>query len=148
MQTEEQAARKVSYHSAGPIYIHIALQAARSRVEKATAAAHARQRATFNPQAQASQPKQKQQPQRRVALILADNAHTGEVVGDAIGATGKRMSKRRHTILNTSAHVRRMKRSEEKKVRCYIYQLRSPSSPPYRDRRRRPRNVQKSKPAP
>ncbi|KIJ60563.1 hypothetical protein HYDPIDRAFT_98548 [Hydnomerulius pinastri MD-312] len=92
---------------------------ARSRVEKATALAHARQRVTFNPEASSSQPKPKptQKIKRRVSLGVAVNAETGEIIeGSPRGASGKRHSQRRHTIMNTSATVSRMKDAEVKRA--------------------------------
>ncbi|KAH0838868.1 YL1 nuclear protein-domain-containing protein [Lanmaoa asiatica] len=93
---------------------------ARARVEKATAAAHARQRVTFNPEATPSQPKIKltQKPKRRVSLGVVVNAETGEVIEGGAGTAGvKRHSQRRHTVMNTSATVNRIKDAEEKRVR-------------------------------
>jgi vacuolar protein sorting-associated protein 72 len=57
-----------------------------------------------------------------VSLGVAVNAETGEVVALGKGnlAKKKRHSQRKHTILSTSAHVKRMKRSEEKKV-CVLF---------------------------
>ncbi|KIJ58721.1 hypothetical protein HYDPIDRAFT_171155, partial [Hydnomerulius pinastri MD-312] len=92
---------------------------ARSRVEKATALAHARQRVTFNPEASSSQPKPKpaQKIKRRVSLGVAVNAETGEIIeGSPRGTSGKRHSQRRHTIMNTSATVSRMKDAEVKRA--------------------------------
>ncbi|KAK0210991.1 YL1 nuclear protein-domain-containing protein [Desarmillaria ectypa] len=90
-------------------------KAARTRVEKATAAAHARQKVTFNPEASSSSaPKTKLRPKRRVSLGTAVNAETGEVIkGDA---KGQRHSKRIHTIKNTSATVKRFKKGEERRA--------------------------------
>ncbi|KAG6874140.1 hypothetical protein C0995_005557 [Termitomyces sp. Mi166 len=91
---------------------------ARSKVEKATAAAHARQKVTFNPQAEAStsEPKAKDL-KRRVSLGPAVNAETGEVLPvNQPNTKKKRHSQRRHTILATSAAAERLKRSEEKKA--------------------------------
>lgn len=101
-------------------WLNIALQAARSRVEKATEVAHARQKVTFNPDAADGPPKPKAKPKRRVSLGLVVNAETGEVLagGGTEGLGGKRQSQRKHTVMNTSATVKRMKRSEEKKVCC------------------------------
>ncbi|KAG6886560.1 hypothetical protein C0992_003385 [Termitomyces sp. T32_za158] len=91
---------------------------ARSRVEKATAAAHARQKVTFNPRAEASSSQSKPKDlKRRVSLGPAVNAETGEVL--PVGPSSpkkKRHSQRRHTILATSAAAERLKRSEEKKA--------------------------------
>lgn len=57
-----------------------------------------------------------------MSLGVAVNAETGEVVALGKGnlAKKKRHSQRKHTILSTSAHVKRMKRSEEKKV-CVLF---------------------------
>ncbi|KAG6371260.1 YL1 nuclear protein-domain-containing protein [Boletus reticuloceps] len=89
---------------------------ARARVEKATAAAHARQRVTFNPGATTSRPRT-QKPKRRVSLGVVVNAETGEVIEGGAGTVGvKRKSQRRHTILNTSATVNRIKDAEEKRA--------------------------------
>ncbi|KAF9235858.1 YL1 nuclear protein-domain-containing protein [Melanogaster broomeanus] len=93
-------------------------QTARTRVEKATAAAHARQRVTFDPEVISSQRKQKpsQKKKRYVSLGVAVNAETGEVI-EGSGTIGvKRQSRRTHTIMNTSATVNRMKDAEEKKA--------------------------------
>ncbi|KAJ7475652.1 YL1 nuclear protein-domain-containing protein [Mycena latifolia] len=86
-----------------------ARKATRSRLEKATEAAHARNKATFDPQATAT-PKQK----RRVALGGAVNAVTGEAIVGRRPA--HRQSMRKHTVLNTSLTETRLKRSEEKKA--------------------------------
>ncbi|KAJ8590910.1 hypothetical protein M405DRAFT_765714 [Rhizopogon salebrosus TDB-379] len=90
-------------------------RSARARVEKATAAAHARHRVTFNPQVEASSSKHKeaQKFKRRVSLGVAVNAETGEVIE---GGTRQRQSQRSHTIMNTSATVNRMKDAEEKRA--------------------------------
>ncbi|KAG2134573.1 YL1 nuclear protein-domain-containing protein [Suillus bovinus] len=93
-----------------------ARRSVRARVEKATAAAHARQRVTFNPQMEASEKrpnKEAQKLKRRVSLGVAVNAETGEVIE---GGTRQRQSQRSHTIMNTSATVNRMKDAEEKRA--------------------------------
>ncbi|KAG2049133.1 hypothetical protein BDR06DRAFT_961850 [Suillus hirtellus] len=93
-----------------------ARRSARARVEKATAAAHARHRVTFNPQAEISEKrpnKEAQKLKRRVSLGVAVNAETGEVIE---GGTRQRQSQRSHTIMNTSATVNRMKDAEEKRA--------------------------------
>ena len=58
-----------------------------------------------------------------MSLGVAVNAETGEIVtlGKGNTAKKKRHSQRKHTILSTSAHVKRMKRSEEKKVCLFFY---------------------------
>ncbi|KAK0196869.1 YL1 nuclear protein-domain-containing protein [Armillaria mellea] len=88
-----------------------ARKAARARVEKATAAAHARQKVTFNPEASTSTtPKPKSRPSRRVSLGTTVNA------GREGDAKGQRHSKRTHTIKNTSATVKRFKKGEERRA--------------------------------
>ncbi|KAG9310376.1 YL1 nuclear protein-domain-containing protein [Chiua virens] len=89
---------------------------ARTRVEKATATAHARHRVTFNPEATSSLPKS-QKTKRRVSLGVVVNAETGEVIEGGAGTAGaKRHSQRRHTVMNTSASVNRIKDAEEKRA--------------------------------
>lgn len=97
-------------------------QAARSRLEKATAAAHAKNKMTFNPQASTSQIRPKPKPKRRVSLGVAVDAETGEVFEPEteIVSKKKRHSQRKHTVLNTSATVTRQKQSEEKKVQSRL----------------------------
>lgn len=47
------------------------------------------------------------------------NAETGEVIEGGAGRAGvKRHSQRRHTVMNTSATVNRIKDAEEKRVRA------------------------------
>lgn len=59
-----------------------------------------------------------QRPKRRVSLGVVVNAETGEVIEGGAGRVGaKRKSQRRHTIMNTSATVNRIKDAEEKRVR-------------------------------
>lgn len=98
-------------------------KAVRARVEKATAIAHARQRATFDPGAAPSVSKSSiQKSRRRVSLGPVVNAETGEVIeGTTSGATVmtvgvKRKSQRRHTVMSTTATATRMKDAEEKKA--------------------------------
>lgn len=91
-------------------------QVARSQLDKVTAAAHARQRATFNPQtasteiAKTSLPPK---PKRRVSLGTVVDAETGELM-----ISGKRHSQRSHTVLNTSTSDALFKVELKKKVRC------------------------------
>ncbi|KAJ7104311.1 YL1 nuclear protein-domain-containing protein [Mycena belliarum] len=87
-----------------------ARKATRSRLEKATDAAHARNKATFGPQDLTSTPKVK----RRVALGGAVNAVTGETIAERRPA--HRQSMRKHTVLNTSLTETRLKHSKEKKA--------------------------------
>ncbi|KAH9168631.1 YL1 nuclear protein-domain-containing protein [Lactarius sanguifluus] len=81
---------------------------AQSRVEKAAAVAHARQKVTFNPEIYedaAEDTSMAAKKKRRVSLGLAIDAETGEVINNA-----QRQSRRSHTILNTSATAQRMKK--------------------------------------
>ncbi|KAI0307401.1 YL1 nuclear protein-domain-containing protein [Multifurca ochricompacta] len=87
---------------------------AQSRIERATAAAHARQRVTFNPEIYDDTAEETSsfmaKKRRRVSLGLAIDAETGEVINNA-----QRQSRRSHTILNTSATAQRMKKDAEDK---------------------------------
>ncbi|KAG5337489.1 hypothetical protein C0989_009525 [Termitomyces sp. Mn162] len=91
---------------------------ARSKVERVTAAAHARQKVTFDPQGEVSTSRPKPKDlKRRVSLGPAVNAETGEVLPvHQPSPKKKRHSQRTHTILATSAAAERLKRSEEKKA--------------------------------
>jgi hypothetical protein len=141
---EEKRARKVRIFSLLDVNLIIRRkQAARSRLEKTTAAAHARNKVTFNPQASTStflKPKSKKIG-RRVSFAdagqILDNdeaepepeAHETEAGAGGGGGTprgkgkakgkakGKRQSRRSHTVLNTSATVSRMKSAEKRRVR-------------------------------
>ncbi|THV01225.1 hypothetical protein K435DRAFT_409380 [Dendrothele bispora CBS 962.96] len=102
-------------------------KAAKTRLERATAAAHERQKVTFDPTAYAASPSaskpKKGKPKRRVSLGLTINAETGEVmaVQNEDGETGTgptRKSKRGSTRLNTTETVKRMLESEEKKAQA------------------------------
>ncbi|KAJ6513450.1 YL1 nuclear protein-domain-containing protein [Mycena sanguinolenta] len=114
--TDEEAADEAAGELAAQEDEKRARKVIRTRLEKATDAAHARNKATFTPQAAAaSQPK----PRRRVALGGAVNASTGETIIERGGEqrrTAHRQSMRKHTILNTSLTETRLKRSEEKKA--------------------------------
>ncbi|KAI0317910.1 YL1 nuclear protein-domain-containing protein [Amylostereum chailletii] len=79
---------------------------ARTRVEKATAAAAVRQRVTFNPEAYVPAP-DKDKKKRRVSLGI--DSSTGEVI-----STAKRQSGRSHTVLARSATITRMKEEVKK----------------------------------
>ncbi|TFK38664.1 YL1 nuclear protein-domain-containing protein [Crucibulum laeve] len=91
-----------------------ARKAARSRLERATAAAHAKNKATFNPNtstsASTSKPKPPKKPRKR--LTLDTDSDDG---GDGRKGT-KRKSKRVHTVQNTLVTTTRMKESEKKKA--------------------------------
>ncbi|KAF8972581.1 YL1 nuclear protein-domain-containing protein [Flammula alnicola] len=96
-------------------------RAARTRLQKATAAAHAKHKSTFNPDIQIStstRPKPKPKANQRVSLGVTLDVETGEVAQTAKrGLAGKkRMSQRKHTVLNTSATVTRLRQSEAKKA--------------------------------
>ncbi len=89
-------------------------QAARSQLDKVTAAAHARNKATFNPQiAETSAPKTPavSKPKRRVSMGVVVDAETGEVM-----ESGKRHSLRRNTLMATSISEIRARDEQEKKV--------------------------------
>jgi len=90
-----------------------------------TAAAHAKHKSSFNADIRLSDPKPKAKAKaRRVQLGAIVDAETGEVV-ESIShgvASKKRMSKRKHTVLNTSATVIRQKESEHKRVRGVLFQ--------------------------
>lgn len=82
-------------------------------MDKITAAAHARQKATFNPES-ISAPATKgssAKMNRRVSLAVPVDAETGTVV-----ESGKRKSTRRHTMMSTSQTETRAKDELEKKV--------------------------------
>ncbi|KAJ3751220.1 YL1 nuclear protein-domain-containing protein [Lentinula detonsa] len=111
---------------------------ARSRFERAAAAAHARQKITFNPTATSegavpSTPKTKPKRKPRVSLGFAINAETGEVIADndedkdghnseseaeegTVRTRTKRSSKRQTTIQNTTDTVKRYLKSEQQKA--------------------------------
>ncbi|KAJ4485347.1 YL1 nuclear protein-domain-containing protein [Lentinula aciculospora] len=119
-----------------------ARKTARSRLQRATAAAHARQKITFNPTVtdagaptSTSTPKTKPKKKRRVSLGFAIDIQTGEFVADndeddeghnaeaegeeddsTAPRTRKRSSKRQTTIQNTTDTVKRYLKSEQQKV--------------------------------
>lgn len=89
-------------------------QAARSKLDKATALAHARQKATFNPQAYDVPVQRKAERKAKRGIII--NLETGEVT-----ETNKRKSQRLSTVMNRSATVSRIvKDAQEKKARNSI----------------------------
>lgn len=97
-----------------------ATQAKRKTIEKNTAAAHARHKITFNPQALESEgagpsaaldTASTEKKKRRVSMGQAVDAETGQVVINA-----KRQSRRTHTVNSTTALVSRLKDAESKKV--------------------------------
>ncbi|KAG7090963.1 hypothetical protein E1B28_010031 [Marasmius oreades] len=94
-----------------------ARKSARSRVEKATAAAHARQKMTFNPTASISQSASKPKAKLRRQVTISVNPDTGEVTMDDIARLSqKRQSKRTHTIKNSSATIKRLLETEQQKA--------------------------------
>ena len=118
-------------------------QAGRTQLEKITAAAHARQKATFNPQAAETPRSTPPKTKRRVSMGVVINEETGEVIESA----RKRQSRRTHTMMNTSATFNRMKEEEVKKVgyrsyapHCNLILLKcaTTSLPSRRKRRSRP----------
>ena len=104
-------------------------------MERVTAAADARLRVTFNPDAAISDKGyQKSKPKRRVSLGLTINAETGEVIvtdgTTAVGGEGDgavlsqlkiRHSQRTHTVQNTVETVKRLESSEKKKARYHHF---------------------------
>ncbi|KAJ7903730.1 YL1 nuclear protein-domain-containing protein [Mycena olivaceomarginata] len=90
-----------------------ARKATRTRLEKATDAAHARNKASFNPQAAAATPPK---PRRRVALGGAVNAATGETIVGRDRPTAHRQSMRKHTVLNTSLTETRLKPPKKARI--------------------------------
>jgi vacuolar protein sorting-associated protein 72 len=118
IRVEERKEKKVNPFRTSSIRqaSYYLLQAAQSRVERAAAAAHARQKVTFNPEIYDDAAEETSsvaaKKKRRVSLGLAIDAETGEVINNA-----QRQSRRSHTILNTSATAQRMKKdAEDKKV--------------------------------
>jgi hypothetical protein len=120
VQEEEKRVRKVCIYNM--FYISASLitpsQTARSKVEKAMAIAHVRNKATFNPQAHALSPSKSEVPKRRVSMGTVIDAETGETVESS--GKRKRQSQRKHTVLNTSATVTRMRNAEVRKVRLFL----------------------------
>ena len=83
------------------------LQTAKTRLEKVTAAAHARNKATFDPEtAAASAPKPKAKAR------LPESSSVG---------LSTRTSSRKHTVLNTSATVTRLKEIQQKRVSFMLF---------------------------
>ena len=89
------------------------VQASRSKLDRVTAAAHARNRASFHPQIlEVRHPDPYgSRFKRRMSTGSAVDAGTGDVV-----ESNKRQSRRAHTMQNTSETAIRMKDAEEKRV--------------------------------
>jgi hypothetical protein len=88
-------------------------------LEKITAAAHEKNKSTFNPDIQISTgTNAKPKPKPSASLEVTIDAQSGSVVAQhRKGADGKkRTSQRKHTVLNTSATVTRLKQSAAKRV--------------------------------
>jgi len=88
-------------------------------LEKITAAAHAKNKLTFNPDIQISTiAGAKPKPKSGASLEATVNAQSGSVVAQHRKGTDgkKRTSQRKHTVLNTSATVTRLKQSAAKRV--------------------------------
>jgi len=118
VKAEERKEKKVDFPkiSSNSLTYH-PTQAAQNRIERAAALAHARQKVTFKPETYDDVLEETSsmvvKKKRRVSIGLAIDAETGEVINNA-----QRQSRRSHTILNTSATARRMKKdAEDKKVR-------------------------------
>jgi hypothetical protein len=106
--------------------LKLCTQAARSRLDKATAAAHARNKATFNPQAQPAAPKAPPKPKLHPHFEdLSDDspvASTSAAGGDS-SLKRKRKSLRTQTVLNTTATVKRLKEIEHNRVHSSLLSL-------------------------
>ncbi|KAF8169952.1 YL1 nuclear protein-domain-containing protein [Pholiota molesta] len=95
-------------------------KAARTRLEKVTAAAHAKHKSSFNPDVQLSTTT-KTKPKPKTLSVSADVSMSlwtdagGESTNQSIYER-KRTSNRKHTVLNTSATVTRLKQSEARKA--------------------------------
>ena len=83
-----------------------------------TAAAHARQMATFNPQLTATEGSSKDvpKPKRRVSMGVVVDAETGQVM-----PSGTRHSRRSYTMLSTSTSDAKFRDELEKKVSIMIF---------------------------
>ncbi|KAF9554770.1 YL1-domain-containing protein [Agrocybe pediades] len=97
-------------------------RAKRSKLEKATAAAHQKHKATFNPDVQVQSSvvtrRAKAKASQRVSLGPAVDAASGEVMHEYNATLGgkTRTSKRKHTVLSTNATVTRLKQTAAKKA--------------------------------
>ncbi|KAF5311818.1 hypothetical protein D9619_003597 [Psilocybe cf. subviscida] len=98
---------------------------ARTRLDRITAAAHARNRQTFNPDIQiASKPKSKPKGRKTVRLGAAVDAETGQEHNAAflreanvLSHPGQqRTSKRKHTVQSTTATATRVQQSQARKA--------------------------------
>ena len=91
-------------------------QGGKTRLERITAAAHARHAATFNPQLHVERVKKQNKPRRRVSMGVVMDAATGEVLGDAPeeSVAGKRKSRRMSTILSRTATEHRLRDAERR----------------------------------
>lgn len=98
-------------------FIPLVNQAARSQLEKRTAAAHAKHKATFNPQVVAPSV---DKPKPKLKLTISSDVPESGTKAGSSRAGQKRKSQRRHTVLNTSATDSRMRETEEKKVRLNV----------------------------
>jgi vacuolar protein sorting-associated protein 72 len=90
----------------------------KSRLEKATAAAHAKQRVTFNSDIQVSVTKPKAKARANGVELETGDTPTTSLRKSGVSKT--RTSKRMHTVLNTTATVTRLKESEQKRVCQFI----------------------------
>ncbi|KAJ2915643.1 hypothetical protein MD484_g4751, partial [Candolleomyces efflorescens] len=120
--TDEEEAAEKDGEEAGEQMVHEEerreRKAARSRLEKATAAAHARNKATFNPQAAApttAPPKPRLHPRFEDLSDDLPVASTSSAGGDS-SLKRKRKSLRTQTVLNTTATVQRLKEIEHNKA--------------------------------
>ncbi|KAH9487240.1 hypothetical protein JR316_0001309 [Psilocybe cubensis] len=94
-------------------------RSARTRLEKITAAAHAKNRTSFNPDIQLSADPKPKLKIKRVVVGKAVDAESGDIVAqskkdDADG--NKRTSQRKHTMQNTTATVTRLKQVQARRA--------------------------------
>ena len=91
-------------------------QGGKTRLERITAAAHARHAATFNPQLHVERVKKQNKPRRRVSMGVVMDAATGEVLEEAPeeSVAGKRKSRRMSTILSRTATEHRLRDAERR----------------------------------
>lgn len=95
------------------VFLLTLLQVNRSKLDRVTAAAHERHKASFNPQLHDVQDADLSSTRlkRRVSMGSVIDAETGEAVEGS-----KRHSRRTHTMLNTSETAIRVKDAEVKKA--------------------------------
>ncbi|KJA21855.1 hypothetical protein HYPSUDRAFT_41485 [Hypholoma sublateritium FD-334 SS-4] len=88
-------------------------KAARTRLEKTTAAAHAKHKSSFNADIQVTTASRAKSTSKAQHTSLRNDAANA---GSSIIDERKRTSQRMHTVLNTSATVKRLKQSEARRA--------------------------------